>query len=161
MSGLGYDTFAALGSTAVLAVIDPNALEPVRAAVRQVIEEIDTACSRFREDSEISALTRAGGAPVEVSPLLFDAVSAAMRAARLTDGDVDPTLGSALRALGYDRDFDEVRRGPPARVRLSTVPGWQAIRLEERGRTIQVPAGVELDLGATAKALAADRAAAS
>jgi len=157
---LGYDSFPALGSTAVLAVTDPDGLDAARAAVREVIEEIDLACSRFREDSEITALTRAGGSAVRVSPLLFEAVRAAVRAAELTDGDVDPTLGSALRALGYDRDFEEVRRGGPARVRVSTVPGWRALALEERTMTIQVPDGVELDLGATAKALAADRAAA-
>jgi FAD:protein FMN transferase len=156
---LGYDSFPALGSTAVLAVSDPAALDGARAAVCEVVDAIDLACSRFREDSEISALARAGGAPVQVSPLLFEAVRAAVRAAELTDGDVDPTLGSALRALGYDRDFDEVRRGGPARVRVTKVPGWRALALDERTQTIQVPAGVELDLGATAKALAADRAA--
>lgn len=160
-AGLGYDSFPAFGSNAVLAVTERGALAMARRAVQEVVEQIDLACSRFREDSEIAALTRAGGGPVEVSALLFEAVSAAVRAARLTDGDVDPTLGSALRALGYDRDFDEVRRGPPARVRVSTVPGWQALSLDERGCTIRVPPGVELDLGATAKALAADRAAAA
>jgi FAD:protein FMN transferase len=159
-SGLGYDSFSALGSTAVVAVTDPDGLDAARAAVREVVSEIDQACSRFREDSEITALGHSGGAPVKVSPLLFEAVRAAVRAAELTDGDVDPTLGAALRALGYDRDFDEVRRGGPARVRVSTVPGWRAIVLDELTHTIQVPEGVELDLGATAKALAADRAAA-
>src|ERR1700747_3756651 len=99
--GLGYDSFDAFGSTAVLAVTDPEALPVARDAVREVVEEIDLACSRFREDSERGGRTRAGGAPVKVSALLFDAVRAAVRAAELTDGDVDPTLGSALRALGY------------------------------------------------------------
>src|SRR5947209_18361968 len=157
--GIAYDSFPALGSIAVLGVSDPGALDAARAAVREVVEAIDLACSRFRDDSEISALSRAGGAPVQVSPLLFEAVRASVRAAELTDGDVVPTLGSALRALGYDRDFDEVRRGGPARVRVTEVPGWRALALDERAQTIQGPAGVELDLGATAKALAADRAA--
>jgi thiamine biosynthesis lipoprotein len=157
--GLGYDTWFALGTTVVLAVTERDALEPARAEVRRVLDEVDLACSRFREDSEIVALTGAGGEPVKVSPPLFAAVGAAVRAAQLTDGDVDPTLGSALRALGYDRDFDEIRRGPPARVRVTTVPGWQALTLDERAQTIRVPPGVELDLGATAKALAADWAA--
>ena len=56
-----------------------------------MIADFDLACSRFREDSELSALNRAAGLAVTVSPLLLDAVRAAVRAAQLTDGDVDPT----------------------------------------------------------------------
>jgi thiamine biosynthesis lipoprotein len=38
-------------------------------------------------------------------------------------------------------------------------PDWRSVVLDEEGRTVRTPRGVELDLGATAKALAADRAA--
>jgi thiamine biosynthesis lipoprotein len=154
-------TFPALGSTAVVAVTTAAALAPARRQVEDVIAAFDLACSRFRADSEIAALARAGGRPVAVSRLLFEAVAVALRAARLTDGDVDPTLGAALRALGYDRDFDALAERGPARIRVARVPGWRAVRLEPAARTIQVPPGVELDLGATAKALASDRAAAA
>ena len=98
-------SFSALGTTAVVAVSDRARLEAARAAVEEVVSEFDRACSRFREDSELSQLNAAAGNPVRVSPLLLDAVAAALRAARLTDGDVDPTVGQALIALGYDRDF--------------------------------------------------------
>jgi thiamine biosynthesis lipoprotein len=40
------------------------------------------------------------------------------------------------------------------------VAGWRDIVLDEEARTLTVPAGVRLDLGATAKAWAADQAAA-
>lgn len=91
---------------------------------------------------------------------MLDALSAALRAARLTDGDVDPTIGTALIALGYDRDFAQLpaRKAP---VVLAAVRGWQAIRVDRHARTVTVPADVKLDLGATAKALAADYAAAA
>jgi thiamine biosynthesis lipoprotein len=96
-----------------------------------------------------------------VGPLLLEAVQVALRAARLTDGDVDPTVGEALIALGYDRDFAEVRaRGAPVRsFSLASAPGWRTVVLDRERSTIRVPRGVRLDLGATAKALAADRAA--
>ncbi len=152
-------TFPALGSTALVAVRNASALDAAQARVADIVAEIDLACSRFREDSEIAALRRAHGRPMSVSPLLFDAVAAALRAARLTDGDVDPTLGAALRALGYDRDFTELGARGPARIRVAQIPGWQAVRLDPDTSTITVPVGVELDLGATAKALAADLAA--
>ena len=152
--------FRAIGTTAVVAVSDPDALERSRSVVEDTIAAFDRACSRFREDSELSALNAAGGRPVEVSQLLLEAVGAAIRAAELTDGDVDPTVGRALIALGYDRDFDEVV-ARPTRVRFAPVPGWRMIELDADASTVRVPSGVALDLGATAKALAADHAAAA
>src|SRR5579859_5761401 len=154
-------SFPALGSTAVVAVTDEAALADARTAVSEIVDAFDLACSRFRADSELMALARAEGTRVRVSALLFDAVTAGLRAAQLTDGDVDPTLGEALRGLGYDGDFDGLAERGPARVRMARVPGWQAVEIDATARTIRVPAGVELDLGATAKALCADRAAAA
>ena len=99
-------SFPALGTTAVVVVTDPVRLEPARGAVEEVIEAFDLACSRFRDDSEVRALGAASGGPVRVTPLLCEAIAAALRGARLTDGEVDPTVGKALIALGYDRDFE-------------------------------------------------------
>jgi thiamine biosynthesis lipoprotein len=90
--------------------------------------------------------------------VLLEAVLGALRAAHLTDGDVDPTVGHALVLAGYDRDFDEIR--PSARaVRAVRAPGWRVVEVDRDAGTVRVPAGVVLDLGATAKALAVDRAA--
>jgi thiamine biosynthesis lipoprotein len=156
--------FPALGSTAVVAVTEPGSLAAARAEVQETIDAFDLACSRFREDSELTALNDGAGGPVPVSPLLLEAVSAALRAAYLTDGDVDPTVGEALIALGYDRDFEAVRAGPglssgTETISIASVPGWRAVILDRDAGTIRIPRGVRLDLGATAKALAADRAA--
>jgi thiamine biosynthesis lipoprotein len=97
---------------------------------------------------------------VRVSPLLARALDAALRGARVTGGLVDPTVGRAMRAIGYDVDFDVLRRRPSAAtVRLEPVAGWQAIEFERATRTVRIPPGVELDLGSVGKALAADLAA--
>jgi thiamine biosynthesis lipoprotein len=101
---------------------------------------------------------------VVVGPVLLEAVSAALRAARLTEGDVDPTVGGALIALVYDRSFEELESAarPAGRtVPLAAVPGWRTVQVDRDARTVRVAPGVSLDLGATAKALAADRAAAA
>ena len=169
-------TFPALGSTATVVVTDPAGLQHACDAVTHTVDDFDLACSRFRQDSELMALNRAGGAPTRVGPLLLDALGAAVRAARLTDGDVDPALGDVLIALGYDRDFalldqDHGDRAPLAgdqveaavrrpRVAFASVAGWQTIRIDRSAGTVSMGRGVTLDLGATAKALAADRAAA-
>jgi thiamine biosynthesis lipoprotein len=155
--------FDALGSTAVVAVSDPQALPAARAAVEQILEKFDRTCSRFRQDSELSHLNAAAAEPVRVSPLLLDAVSAALWAAEITDGDVVPTVGEALVALGYDRDFAAVGVGAPAaaKVKIAPVPAWQTVHVDREAQTVQLGRGVSIDLGATAKALAADRAAAA
>ena len=156
--------FDALGTTATVAVTRRECLSGAVASVQRTVVAFDEACSRFREDSELEALNAAGGQPVAVGPLLLEAVAAALRAARLTDGDVDPTVGRALIALGYDRDFSALHSVPPTgrspRPVFKEVPGWSTVRLDEAAGTIQLPRGVRLDLGATAKALCADRAAA-
>lgn len=98
-----------------------------------------------------------------VSALLLDAVGASLWAAELTDGDVVPTVGEALVALGCDRDFAAVgvRAPAPPAVKIAPVPAWQTVQLDREAGTIRLGRGVKLDLGATAKALAADRAAAA
>lgn len=155
--------FDVWGSVAVVAVTDPAQLEPTRIAVEQVLDGFDRACSRFRDDSELSQLNAAAGNPVTASPLLLEAVSAALRAAQQTDGDVVPTVGEALVALGYDRDFAAVgAAGPrPKQIRIAPVPAWHTVHVDRDAGTIQLGRGVKLDLGATAKALAADHAAAA
>lgn len=153
--------FAALGTTAEVMVADPSALDLAEDVVREHVRAIDEACSRFREDSEISRLHARAGSAVRVSPVLAEALDVALRAACLTDGLVDPTVGDAVRHLGYDRDFPAVDRDDVAPVTAAgSAPGWWRIQLDvERGEVL-LPRGVALDLGATAKALAADRAAA-
>jgi thiamine biosynthesis lipoprotein ApbE len=151
-------SWRALGTLVRLVVTDPRCLAGAQRLLAADLAEVDAACSRFRADSEIRALRNAHGRPVRVSPLLAEAIAVALRAARLTDGNVDPTVGAAMSAVGYDRDFDRIPRlGPPLAVTTRTVPGWREVHLE--GRSLTMPEGVEVDLGATAKAWAADRSA--
>jgi thiamine biosynthesis lipoprotein ApbE len=118
------------------------------------------ACSRFRRDSELWRVNHARGRPVPVSRLFADALAVALDAAELTDGDVDPTCGRSLVRLGYDRDFAQARRHTgPLRQPPMPAGGWRRVELDRSQPAVRVPAGILLDLGATAKALAADRAA--
>jgi thiamine biosynthesis lipoprotein len=154
-------SFRALGTTAVVATADDALAGDACAAVERELEAIDRACSRFRPDSELARVNAARGNAVAIGPLLLEALRVALGAARESDGLVDPTVGGALRAAGYDSTFRIVaaRNGDTFRARFAEVPGWQTVELDERAATVRVPTGVELDLGATAKALACDRAA--
>ena len=153
----------ALGTQVRLVVTDPDQLAAGCRLLRADLAGIDMACSRFRADSELVAVNAtASGRPdgVPIGALLTEAIAVALGAARQTRGILDPTVGAAMAAVGYDRDFALVRpAGPPLRLTVRQVPGWQQVRLDADARTLSLPAGTQLDLGATAKAWAADRSA--
>lgn len=147
-------------TTACLLVTDESRLGCARAILDRELAAVEDACSRFKADSELARLNRADGRRVAVSALFTEILSAALRVARATEGAVDPTVGGALIAAGYDRDLSQVPpEGPELPVRWRRIPGWTTIDLDPAQRTVKLPAEVRLDLGATAKAFAADRAA--
>lgn len=168
-----FDAWTALGMLVQLVVTSPERISAARELLEADLLALDLACSRFRPDSELVAVgnvARSASGPVivSVSPLLAQAVAVALRAAQLTDGDLDPTVGGALADLGYDRDFAELTRPEQAvdagsktgGVSVRVIPGWRSVRVDADGHRLSVPPGVQLDLGATVKAWAADRAAA-
>jgi len=150
----------ALGTDARVAVWPPDRLAVALDAVDRELSRLDQQASRFRGDSEISRIHASPCRVHTVSHGLAEAIGVALAAARWTGGRTDPTVGAALAALGYDRDFASVGPAPPARLPApGPVPGWRQVRL--RGRLLRLPAGTRLDLGATGKGLGADRAAAA
>jgi thiamine biosynthesis lipoprotein ApbE len=160
-AALGQCTFGALGTFATLLVADPGVLPAARELLGEELAAMDSACSRFRADSELRRVCAAGGRSVRVSALFAEALSVALAAARLTGGDVDPTCGQALVSLGYDRDFATARQDTGVlRAPVQAAGGWRGVQLDAERQEVTVPEGVLLDLGATAKALAADKAAA-
>jgi len=163
---LRQTTWRALGTRVDLLVLDGD-LEAARTAVGSLLDQVDRTYSRFRDDSELAVLQANAGQATPVSPLLWQAITTAVTVARETDGAVDPTVGQAMRVMGYDRDLAAVLATQPDRPRddivieLAPVPGWQGIRLDPEQRTVKIPRRVELDLGSSGKALAADLAVAA
>ncbi len=161
MSHSATARWRALGTGVELAVTQAGLLAEAVDLATALIDRVDRSCSRFRADSDLTRANAAAGTWVAVDRMLLDAVQVAVRAARDTGGLVDPTLGRALAAVGYDRDLDDVRAGrvDPASFRLPSArprPGaWRDIGLDPGG-ALKVPPGTALDLGATGKAFAAD-----
>jgi thiamine biosynthesis lipoprotein len=166
--------FPAIGTTAHLVVTDPAALPAAEPLLREFLAELDATCSRFRPDSDLSRLNNASGATLPVHPLLRAAVHSGLRAAEATDGLVNPLLGTYMITIGYDRTWPELTRqgsGPrpqPApqggyqtapTVCSAQAPAWRRIVVDDAAGTVTLPSGTMLDLGATAKAWAADIAA--
>ncbi len=151
-------------TTVRLIVTDPDALADAKVRVLGLIADIDKAASRFRPDSEVRNVLDARGHPVRVSPLLAELVRIALAAAARTDGDLDPTVGAWLCELGYDRNLDDIpTHGAQPQLSMHLAPDWRQVRLavDGKGDALTTPDGVLLDLGATAKAYAADRCAAA
>ncbi|TFB86423.1 FAD:protein FMN transferase [Cryobacterium algoricola] len=146
-------------TSARLVVTDPALLPEARRIADAVLDDIDLACSRFRDDSEVMVKAPLFPVGALVSDTLADLMRLALASAAATDGDVDPTLGNALDAIGYDHDIRLILDdGVPVRAIASPRPGWASVRLV--GNRLTVPAHLSIDLGATAKAAAADRVAA-
>lgn len=145
-------------TTARLVVTDPALLDAGRDLAQEMLDRIDVAASRFRADSELRNLRRGADGGCHLSPVLADLMGEALRAAELSEGAVDPTVGAALADIGYIQDISLVRKDDrPVRLVVRRVPGWRSLRLQ--GDRLFAPEGVRLDLGATAKAVAADRVA--
>jgi thiamine biosynthesis lipoprotein len=143
-------------------VTEPGAVVAASRLLDAELDRIEEVASRFRPDSEINHLHREAvdGVPVPVSPDLAEALGVALWAAGVTGGTVAPTVGAALCRLGYDRDFAEVVGGVAGTLPdPAPVPGWRSVVLDAVLGTVTMPAGTVLDLGATAKAWGADRAA--
>lgn len=151
-------SWRALGTSVDLLVLDGD-LASARPAVAQLLDDVDRTYSRFRADSELRRLRPDSVLASPVSPLLALAIETALDAARWTNGAVDPTVGAAMRMLGYDDDFAALAdRQGPLELRLVPVPGWRRVRVDRMAGLARIPPGIELDLGSTGKALASDLA---
>src|SRR5258706_1814862 len=129
MTGTATDTFGVFGPTGVIVSTEPAALGQARAIADAELSAVDLACSRFRPDSELSRLNQARGEPTRISELFMALITAALRAAELTGGGVDPTCGNALVSAGYDPDFAHLGEGAAtAAFPPRPVPRWRAVR---------------------------------
>ena len=119
------------------------------------VSRLERLVSRFRSDSELTAVNAAAGRWVEVSWGFVTVLTAALDAAQSTAGLVDPTMGRAIKAAGYDEWAGQRTPTNPA----STAAKWRqvGIRPGRRQAQVQIPAGTELDLGSVAKGWLADR----
>ncbi|HET7351691.1 MAG TPA: FAD:protein FMN transferase [Marmoricola sp.] len=152
--------FRALGTYVHVATTGAVRLREAGQVARDVLDQVDRECSRFRDDSDLSRANRTPGRRAPAGPVLRGAVRSAIAVADQTDGLVTPLLGREMVSLGYDRDFGELR--PTYSEAPSSTPAdidaWR--RIELGPDWVVVPEGTALDLGSTGKAWASDLVAA-
>lgn len=138
-----------------------------RAMFRAEVDRLERLASRFRADSALSAVNAAPGRWVDVPRGLVELVEVGLAAAEATDGLVSPCVGHHVDAIGYRAWAESAEWAEsPVGTRLVTVDArgnhrglidadaWQ--RVEVARERVRIPVGVQLDLGATAKAWLAD-----
>jgi thiamine biosynthesis lipoprotein len=153
------ETFHGFGTTVGAWATDPGLVTRLDHFMRAWVETVEAACSRFREDSDISRANAAAGRPVRVSPTLLQAADAAVAMAELTGGLCDPTVGEAVINAGYDRTFEAiVAEGPGPEGPARGGGAWRQVEVDHQAGTITIPAGYRLDLGGSAKGWAVDSA---
>jgi FAD:protein FMN transferase len=131
---------------------------------RDRIEQLESRWSRFRADSEISALNRDAGSAVSVSVETVWLIERSIEAWRLSGGAFDPTVLGAVRRAGYDRSFDQLDQrdllAPAVPDRPDRRPavrlGVGAADITVDGSAVTLPVGTGFDPGGIGKGLAAD-----
>jgi thiamine biosynthesis lipoprotein len=119
--------------------------------------EVEQRCSRFDPGSELRQLCARAGRPVSVSPLLFRAIEFALAVAAASEGAFDPTIGDAMAAHGFNRNYLTGAIVPAGDA--SAGVNFRDVHVERHSRTVTISRPLQLDLGAVAKGLAIDLAA--
>jgi thiamine biosynthesis lipoprotein len=147
--------FRAMGTDVHVATV--GATSVLLEVAEERIRTLERRWSRFIDTSEVNALNHNQGRPVIVSDDTFELVARAVTAWHATGGRYDPTVGPALTAHGYDRDFQDIASvvsSAPATAKPA--PGPAGIDLLPGVNAIVLPAGVTIDPGGIGKGLAAD-----
>jgi thiamine biosynthesis lipoprotein len=143
--------FLAMGTTVVVGGGSPSQV----VAIERLFRDRERTFSRFVDDSELNRVNASAGRLVSVTPVFAEALRVALSAEDETDGLVVPTVGGALEAAGYTRDFLLLYPDPaPLGARRPAVAGSVFLL----GRLVRVAPGVQLDLNGVVKSRTVDEA---
>ncbi len=142
--------------------------EPLSAAIVKQIEraavDFEKRFSRFDTASELSQINAGAGRRVAISPEMMEVLCLAREAFRISDGVFDPTIGAVLSESGYDNSFALLtgsRETPDTAaggVRTDVESySFHDVLIDEHNMTVEVPAGVSIDLGGIAKGFWVDQ----
>ncbi len=161
-----YLSFTAM-STNILAGAE-GSLAKVNEGFRRMEELVhayERRFTRFSPDSELSALNRAAGSWMDVSPQMYEVLHLARQFYFDTDGLFDPGVLAILEKVGYDRSIEKVLAdgAPVSSLTSLTVaagrPDFSQMELADDRLAARLPAGLRIDLGGIAKGWIAEQAA--
>ena len=145
-----------MGTIVTIDVRDDGAEDAIARAF-EWFRDVERRCNRFDPSSELRALTAQPGVAVPASDLVYSAVEFALAVAEETGGAFDPTVGGAMEARGFNRDYrsgETITSGIDAGAPVT----YRDVELDPARRTIRLRQPLVLDLGAVVKGLAIDSA---
>lgn len=137
---------------------EPAAAQAIFLEIQRRIVDFETRFSRFTPDSELSRLNTQAGPPVAVSETMMDILLKARKFWQQTDGLVDPTVGRAVIAAGYDVSFELLPDGISSEQKKVAVTksSFADVHLDQMRKTVTLPAGMLLDFGGLGKGYLVD-----
>lgn len=145
----------ALVTVAGTATVD---LAGLCARAQRRLEQVECRWTRFRPDSDLGRLARAGGRPVSVSDDTATLIRTMQQGAVETGGAYDPTMVFEIVQAGYGASITDPQAlavtidAPSIGLSVHDV----VLNQDERGFRARIPTGAALDPGGIGKGLAAD-----
>lgn len=143
-------------------IVPPGVAPPdLLAACRDELAQMEAVFSRWSPASEISRFNAAPAGTWELSPGLWDALTAALDLGDDTAGAFDPTLGALVDLWGFGpAGRRQVLTPTPGEAEIEAATalcGWSRLRLNREARAAVQMGGMKLDLSGLAKGLALER----
>jgi len=150
-------------NTKILLMAEGFQAETAIKAATKFIKVSEQRLTRFKKTSELSALNRSAGDWFTASPEMFEVLTDALECHKATEGLFDPSILPDLQAAGYTRSFEHApwqipNQKPVSSLRSSTAP-FSAIQLDPVHYQVQLPSGMQIDLGGIAKGWIAEKSA--
>ncbi len=125
-------------------------------AAQRLVEDLEAMWSRFRPDSELCRLNRAGGAPVRVSQATIELIEAMAAGVVATGGAFDPTLLTPLVGLGYAASWHPDLRAEVGAALPVPRGSLRGTVIHRASSTVTLPPDTTIDAGGIGKGRAAD-----
>ena len=150
-----------MASTVRIQIVDPTSDAQMRVqSAEGVFRDVEATCTRFDPASALMQINSDPKSRHVVSPLLFDALSAAHEAYVRTAGRFDPRVLDDLVRAGYDRSFEFAKPGDKIEATTQTPSWWSRSRRREwkpkfdKAASSVVIGNRAIDLGGIGKGLA-------
>ena len=154
-SGYWHGRFMAMASPCevLMELEDKKLAAKIFEAVMQEAQRIEKKFSRYRDDNIIFKINNANAEPVEVDEETARLIDFSTQLYNMSDGLFDITSGVLRKAWKFDGS-DRVPDDAAVKEVLKKV-GWSKVSWKDN--ILQMPAGMEIDLGGVGKEYAVDR----
>ncbi|NOR51786.1 MAG: FAD:protein FMN transferase [Gammaproteobacteria bacterium] len=154
-SGCWHGHFKAMASPCevLMEVANENLAEKILEAVMTEAQRIEQKFSRYRDDNIIYKINNANGIAVEVDEETARLIDFSNQLTEMSEGLFDVTSGVLRKVWKFDGS-NNVPEASEVKVMLENV-GWSKVTWQDQ--IIQMPSGMEIDLGGVGKEYAVDR----